>query len=159
MCSFVEVVGFIGMMIIMMVIGTLFVILEAGLAYFLLGDPSSGRFVLAVSHAGPDIDVGLIGEEDVRMFDAAFFYLTERRGVRCAVGLSAGLGFVQVVVIPLGVLVRTMARFGGGRVTTAVMGSSFGGLFPNAFEVGTSTCLAISGHGSTSWLIGWSTTP
>jgi hypothetical protein len=42
-------------------ISRLFVFFEAGLADFLLGDPSSGGFVLAVSHAGPDVDVGLIG--------------------------------------------------------------------------------------------------
>jgi hypothetical protein len=83
MSPFVKVVvGFVGMTIMMvMMLCTLFIFLEAGLAYFFLGDPSPRRFILAVSHAGPDIDVRLIGEEDVRMLDATFFDLGERRRV------------------------------------------------------------------------------
>ena len=64
-----------GRFFVVAMIAHLLIFFEAGLTYLLLGDPSARLFVLAVPHTCPYVDVKLVREQYVGVFDTAFLDL------------------------------------------------------------------------------------
>mmetsp|Transcript_4274 Transcript_4274/g.9180 ORF Transcript_4274/g.9180 Transcript_4274/m.9180 type:complete len:263 (+) Transcript_4274:1050-1838(+) len=70
------------------------VLCQALLAHHLDRMPPAAKGVLAVPHARPDVDVGLVAQEDVRVLDAPLLELVDRRGRRRGGSASAAAGGV-----------------------------------------------------------------